>query len=141
MKKEEVPQDKSNLESADFRELCYAVDEDGSYVSVNSSGWEPKTLALSRAIERIQERIEVARQKVLSGESSPLEYFMEKHKMDVPVLASYAGIWAWRVKRHLRPGPFSKLNERMLTRYASVFEISVDALKTPDLSRDERIST
>ena len=30
MKKSEVPQDKSNLESANFRELCYAVDENGN---------------------------------------------------------------------------------------------------------------
>ena len=30
MKKGEVPQDKSNLESANFKELCYATDSEGT---------------------------------------------------------------------------------------------------------------
>lgn len=129
MKKSEVPQDKSNLESANFRELCYAVDENGEYTTEHTTGWDPKTIALSNAIEKIKERVEAAKQKVHANETSPIEYYMELNKMDLSVLASYVGIWKWRVKRHFKPSVFSKLNSKTLQKYAEVFEISVEQLQ------------
>ncbi len=128
MKKKEVPQDKSNLESANFRELCYAVDENGEYTTENSSGWEPKTIALSNAIDEIKERIDLAKQRVKEGKTSPIEYYMELHKMDVGILASYVGLWQWQVKRHFKPTVFKKLKEKTLRKYAEVFDISIDEL-------------
>ncbi|RPD98586.1 hypothetical protein EGM88_05175 [Aureibaculum marinum] len=129
MKKSEVPQDKSNLESANFRELCYAIDENGNYTTENSSGWNPKTIALDNAIQVIEERIENAKKRVLNNETSPIEYYMEVHKMDLPILASYVGLWKWRVKRHFKPKVFKKLNNRLLQKYADVFDISIEQLK------------
>lgn len=129
MKKSEVPQDKSNLESANFKELCYAVDENGNYTTVNSSGWNPKTIALDNAIAEINERVENAKSKVLNQQTSPIEYYMELHKMDIPILASYVGIWKWRVKRHFKPNVFNKLSEKILQKYATVFNISIAQLK------------
>jgi hypothetical protein len=129
MKKKEVPQDKSNLESANFRELCYAVDENGEYITENSSGWEPKTVALNNAIEEINERIKDAKKRVIAGETSPIEYYMELHKMDVGILASYVGFWQWKVKRHFKPSVFKKLSDKKLSKYAEVFEISINELQ------------
>ncbi len=129
MKKKEVPQDKSNLESANFKELCYAVDDNGEYTTERSSGWEPKTVALNNAIEEINERIEDAKKRVIAGETSPIEYYMELHKMDVGILASYVGFWQWKVKRHFRPSVFRKLSHKTLNNYAEVFEISVEELQ------------
>lgn len=129
MKKDEVPQDKSNLESTNSKELCYAVNEDGEYTTAHSSGWEPKTIALDNAIAEVNARIEAARQNVLNKKSSPLEYYMERHKMDVPILASYVGLWQWRVKRHFKPKVFAKLSNKILQKYADVFEITIAELK------------
>ncbi len=129
MKKSEVPQDKSNLESANFRELCYAVDENGEYTTENSSGWDPKTIALDNTIKDIEERVADAKKRVLNNETSPIEYFMEVHKMDLPILASYVGLWQWRVKRHFKPKVFKKLNNKLLQKYANVFDISVEQLQ------------
>lgn len=129
MKKNEVPQDKSNLESANFKELCYAVDEQGEYTTELSTGWEPKAIALSNAIEEIEARIEDAKKRVHEGTTSPIEYYMELHKMDLGVLASYAGIWKWRVKRHFKPSVFKKLSQKTLQKYAEVFEISISELQ------------
>lgn len=129
MKKDEVPQDKSNLDSANFKELCYAVDENGKYTTVNSSGWDPKTIALNKAIEEINERVENAKQRVINKETSPIEYYMELHKMDVQILASYVGLWKWRVKRHFKPNVFNKLSKNILQKYADTFDISIDQLK------------
>jgi len=132
MKKEEVPQDKSNLASANIREMVYAVDKDGNYTTSLSSGWDPKTIALDNAIKVIEERISIAKEKVLKGETSPIEYYMELHKMDIPVLAGYVGLWQWRVKRHFKPAVFKKLKEKTLQKYADVFEISLSELKQID---------
>ncbi len=133
MKQKEVPQDKSNLESANFRELCYAVDENGNYTTEKSSGWEPKTIALNNAIDDINERIETAKQNVVDGLTSPLEYFMEIHKMDIGILASYVGKFQWQVKRHFKPSVFKKLGKKTLEKYAEVFEISVEEIKAMSL--------
>ncbi|HLV13883.1 MAG TPA: hypothetical protein VKY41_01790 [Xanthomarina sp.] len=133
MKKDEVPQDKSNLESANFKELCYAIDENGEYTTVNSSGWDPKTIALNKAIEVINQRIEDAKKRVLNQQTSPIEYYMELHKMDLPILASYVGMWKCRVKRHFKPKVFQKLPNKILQKYADTFDISIEQLKNIEL--------
>lgn len=129
MKKNEIPQDKSNLESANFRELCYAVDEDGNYTTGHSTGWNPKKIALDNAIADINERVSDAKERVLNNKTSPIEYYMELHKMDLPILASYIGLWKWRVKRHFKPHIFNKLSDKILKKYADIFEISIEELK------------
>lgn len=125
-----MPQDKSNLESANFRELCYAVDENGEYTTENSTGWEPKTVALNNAIDEINKRIADTKKRVIAGETSPIEYYMELHKMDVGILASYVGFWQCKVKRHFKPSVFRGLSTKVLGKYAEVFDISVEELKS-----------
>ena len=49
MEKEKVPQDKSNLTKNNVKELLYATDADGNYTTTLSTGWEPKTIALSNS--------------------------------------------------------------------------------------------
>ncbi|MCB0427064.1 MAG: hypothetical protein KDD20_06350 [Mangrovimonas sp.] len=130
MKKSDVPQDKSNLESAHFRELCYAVDENGEYTTENSTGWTPKTIALNNAIQDIKERTENARKRAEQGLTSPIEYFMELNKMDLGILTSYVGFFRWQVKRHFKPNVFKKLSDKKLQKYADAFNITVEELKT-----------
>jgi hypothetical protein len=132
MKKTDVPQDDSSLKSKDFKELCYAVNEEGDYVTAKSTGWDPKTIALDNAIHDINERIALAKSKVLAKELSPIVYYMECHKMDLIILASYVGLWRWRVKRHFKPHIFDKLSTKLLQKYADVFEISITQLKNID---------
>lgn len=130
MKKEEVPQDDSTLKKANLKDMVYAVDENGEYATALSSGWEPKTIALDNAIKEIEERTAAAKRRYENGESSPIEYYMELNKMDIPILSSYVGLWQWRVKRHLKPVVFKKLKKKTLKKYADVFEVSIDELKT-----------
>ena len=132
MKKKEVPQDKSNLEKGNTKEMVYAVDEQGKYTTELSTGWEPKSIALENANLDIEERIDAAKKRFYSGESSPIEYYMELHKMDIPILASYVALWQWRVKRHLKPSVFRKLSTKILQKYADIFEISIEQLKRID---------
>ncbi|HKX86489.1 MAG TPA: hypothetical protein VJL37_07440 [Flavobacterium sp.] len=129
MKKEEVPQDKSNLSATNLKELCYATDENGNYTTALSSGWEPKTIALENSIQDINDRMEEAKEKIRNGLASPIVYFMEAHKMDWITLADYVGMWTWRVKRHGKPSVFKKLNDKILSKYAEAFEITIEELK------------
>ncbi|MCX2678333.1 hypothetical protein OOZ15_00115 [Galbibacter sp. EGI 63066] len=129
MKKDEVPQDDSSLSEMNAKELCYAVDKDGNYITAKSTGWEAKTIALENAMQVIKERVENARQRVIAGKTSPIEYYMELHKMEVNILASYVGMFKWRVKRHFKPKVFKKLSDKVLQKYADVFEMSIDDLK------------
>jgi hypothetical protein len=129
MKKEEVPQDQSNLSKSSIKELIYATDENGNYTTALSTGWEPKTIALNNSLEEIKERIAFAKEQVTRGEMSPINYFMELNKMDVGILASYVNLWQWRVKRHFKPSVFNSLNDKVLQKYASAFNITLAELR------------
>ncbi len=128
MKKSELPQDKSALESF-TREVCYVKNESGKYETDLSTGWEVKKVALDHAWEDIERRIEEARQRVVAGEVSPILYYMELNLMDFTVLSGYTGFWKWQIRRHLKPRVFNKLKDSRLKRYADAFGISIDELR------------
>lgn len=129
MKKDQVPQDEGNLSKNNVRELLYATDEQGNYTTALSKGWEPKSIALSNAMDDISERMELAKADFKSGKSSPIAYFMEASKMDLAILASYVGMWQWRVKRHFKPSVFAGLSDKILQKYADAFDIDINQLK------------
>lgn len=128
MKKKEVPQDEGLTEGL-FEDVCYALDENGNYTVVPSTGWQPKTDAMLQAWDVIHEKVEQVRQRVLSGELSPIAYYMEKNIMGLKLLADYAGLPKRKVRKHLRPDHFNKLDDQTLMRYAETFGVSVDMLR------------
>ena len=128
MKKEDVPQDLSSLGRI-TKEVCYATDSAGKYVTELSRGWDIKITALDAAWQDIEERMAAARQKVVNEEASPLLFFMERGLMDVTILAGYTGFWKWQIRRHLRPEGFNNLSDKKLQRYAEVFNVSVEDIK------------
>ena len=127
MKKDKVPQDEG-ITGGITREVQYAIDENGKYVKTLSKGWEPKNIVNDIAWEGINERIEMADDKIKAGNASPILHFMEKNQMTVSILADYVELSKWKVKRHLKPKGFKKLNKDILDLYAKIFEISVDEL-------------
>lgn len=129
MKKQDLPQDESNLKSANMTEVVYITDENDNYTTANSIGWEAKKLALDESMALINERIEEARQNVAAQTVSPIIYFMELNKMDMAVLSAYVGMWQWRIKRHTKPKVFRTLSDTVLKKYADAFGITVEELK------------
>jgi len=132
MEQKDVPQDKGALGKM-TREVCYATDENGKYVTSLSTGWEVKNGALDTTWKDIEGRIAVARQKVTAGEASPVLFFMEYRLMDINILKDYTGLWKWQIKKHLRPAAFNKLSQKILQRYADAFNVSIDKLKSMDI--------
>ena len=133
MKKENIPQDPGALHNV-TKEVSYAVDENGNYVTELSTGWDVKIKALDVAWSDIEKKVADARQKVLNNETSPLLYFMELKLMDIHILSAYTGFWKWQVKRHLKPRVFEKLSVKKLQKYATAFDVSVEALKNVNLN-------
>jgi hypothetical protein len=129
MKKEEIPQDLGALGKI-TGEIVYAVDESGQYTTSLSNGWEVKSSALEVAWKDVEERIAAAKQKVNNKEASPILFFMELRVMDIPIVAAYTGLWKWQVKKHMKYSAFQKLSGSRLAKYAALFEVSVDNLKT-----------
>ncbi len=130
MKKDEIPQDDGALGRI-AKEVTYVVGEDGKYETGQSSGWEVKSEALRVAWDEVNHKIEIARQKVVNGEASPILYFMEKKIMDISILSAYTGFWKWTIRKHLHPKVFHKLPQNKLQQYAKLFEITVEELKNP----------
>jgi hypothetical protein len=129
MKQENVPQDLGALGKI-TKEVCYATDSSGKYVTELSNGWNVKTDALDVAWKDVEQRIANAREKVLNGEASPLLFFMEYRLMDMGILADYTGYWKWQIKRHLKPEVFKRLSEKKLQKYAEAFNVKAEDLKT-----------
>ncbi len=132
MKAKEVPQDDANMLQGKFKEPVYSVDENGKYTTVPSVGWAPKNAIMQQAWDNINEKIEETRQRVLSGELSPIAYYMEKEIMDAGLLSKYIGLWKWTVKKHLKQKHFIKLSDDLLKKYADIFSLSAEELKDID---------
>ncbi len=126
MRKQDVPQDCGVLE--DNKIVNYALDGDGKYCLTTTAGWEPVNEANQLAWEEIQAQISAVRKDIIAGKLSTLAYYMTRAQMDVALLASYAGVAKWRVRRHLQPRPFKKLSATQLQNYAQLFEVSVQQL-------------
>lgn len=135
MKKEEIPQDDGALNKT-TKEVCYAVDKDGKYITELSTGWEVKSNALDAAWQDIEQRVKDAKQKVLNKEVSPLLYFMELRLMDIGIVAAYTGFWKWTIRQHLKPSVFEKLSNGKLEKYAKAFNVSVTDFKTMNVHED-----
>lgn len=128
MKKADVPQQESMLEG--HQRACYALDEQGRYVVVGSIGWEVEKVVNSQANDEVRQAIATALGHVRAGKRSPLAYHMARRQMDASMLSAYSGISRLRIRWHLRPGPFARLPETMLRRYAEALHLSADELRS-----------
>ena len=128
MHERDVPQE-GNATLAGHRKAVYAVGEDGKLRIVASRGWRVEEIVTRQALDELKERARDARQRALAGVASPLEYHMYRARMDVPMLAEAAGLWRWRVRRHLKPQVFARLPLALKRRYAEALGIAPQALE------------
>ncbi len=128
MLKKEVPQD-SRPEYQGERRALYAVDDSGHYTTVPSAGWNADGIVNQQAVDEYARLAAEALARVRAGTSSPLEFHMYAQRLELPTLAQAAGLWQWRVRRHLRPAVFAGLSPALLARYAEAVGLTVEALK------------
>jgi hypothetical protein len=140
MKKKDVPQDDDFSQNGKYKEVTYAVGETGNFERVLSKGWQPKNDALKYVWKVINKQTRDTANKVAAGELSPIAYYMEKHMMDVKVLSRYMGLPKRKVKSHLRPQGFKKLDYKSRQQYADLFNISLKALTDIQRIKNECLS-
>lgn len=128
MEKQSVPQDASPTYGG-LRKLLYAVDENGTYTGVQSSGWEVESYATELAVSAFNHQCNEAWQRARDGRTSVLEYHMYRNRMDFDTLVAVSGIWRWRVHRHFRPSIYAKLSDKVLARYAEALGVTIAELK------------
>jgi len=134
MKISEVPQDRGMIVDDELKEICYAVDDDGSFVLAKSAGWDPKNVANDQAWELIKEQILETVDKIKTGKLSPLAYHMVRNQMGLGLLAKYVGYNRLRVWRHLKPAGFKRLKPDQLKRYADILNTDVaDLSMVPEI--------
>lgn len=129
MKKKDVPQDDDFSQNGKYKEIAYAVGEEGNIEQVLSKGWQPKNDALKYVWKVINQQTRDIGNKVIQGKLSPIAYYMEKNIMDLKLLAQYMGLPQKKVKTHLYPKNFEKLDLKLLQQYADLFNISPKELK------------
>lgn len=127
----EVPQE-GNSTLGGHRKAIYARGTDGKLHIVQSAGWEVEEIVTKQAVDDLLRLTENARQRVLAGQTSPLEYHMYRVRMDVPLLSQASGIWQWRIRRHFRPAVFAGLSASLLATYADAMGMAVEQLKKAD---------
>jgi hypothetical protein len=128
MDKESVPQDNSPT-YAGLRKLLYAVDAQGKYTGVPSTGWEVESFATQTAVSELDRLRQDAWQRARDGKTSALEFHMFRNRMEPDTLSATTGIWRWRIRRHFNPARFSRLSDKLLTRYAEAMGIAVAELR------------
>jgi hypothetical protein len=126
---DEVPQDGIPT-YAGRRKLFYALDREGRYVAVPSSGWEAEAAATSSALEEIERLRLDAWQRAKEGATSPLEYYMRCRRMDLALLSLTTGFSRWRIRHHFRPAVYARLSDRVLARYGEAMGIDPAILRT-----------
>lgn len=128
MEKNSVPQDTSPTYGG-LRKLLYAVDEQGKYTGVQSSGWEAESFSTELAVSEINRQRDDAWQRARDGRTSALEYHMYRNRMDFDTLVMVSGMWRWRVRRHFKPSVYARLSDKVLVRYAEAMGVNVAELK------------
>lgn len=130
MKVNEVPQDKNEIYDGYGTKAAYAIDDDGQYTIVPSTGWEVEEIVLKDVLFDFADHAAEAKKRFLEGEISPIEYFMYKNLMDLPALSYGVGIKKWKIRRHMKPSGFARLSDKRLKQYADFFKTTIDNFTT-----------
>jgi hypothetical protein len=127
MKVKEVPQDGKRMLKTTL--VHYAVNDEGRFEKIPSSGWDPGYYAAVNLQEEYRELAEQAKQRVKNNQSSPLEYFMYHASLDLNGLSQFMELSRRKVKKHLTPEGFDKLGDDILERYAVIMHTDVETIK------------
>lgn len=122
-----IPQEKNRILEGS-RKVMYAKDEDGQF-STHLYGSKVEEFATEVAVREYELLKQEALNNMRHGRSSPIEYYMYAHRMDLATLSKSVGFCPLRVKRHLKMKHFKKLNDKILMRYAQAFGIELVQLK------------
>ncbi|MCX6285719.1 MAG: hypothetical protein NTY96_01215 [Bacteroidetes bacterium] len=105
--------------------ILYVEKEDGKYGAMQTGSYLSANYIDDYFFKR--RNLEKAlRERIEKGEINAIEYYMILEDLTISELAARAGIMKWIVRKHLKPGNFSRINESALKKYSVVFNVSVE---------------
>jgi hypothetical protein len=124
-----VKESDARVEYPAHQMLLYVEKNDGSYGSLQTGSYMSKNYIddFFDKQKRIQEQ---AIERLISGELSPVGYYMLIHGMTMPDVAHRVGIGVGRVKKHRLLPYFPEIRLSLLKRYADVFGVPIASLAT-----------
>ena len=104
--------------------IMYVEKEDGSYDSIMTGSYLVKNY-VDDFWEKKKKIEEEYIGKIMNGETTPIMLYMMLEELTEYELAGRVGISVRRVKKHLQPNHFEKIDLKTLKRYAEVFDVPV----------------
>ncbi len=131
MKVNEVPQDNVDrcFTRGDTADMYYAVDDNGNVVQVWCKGWVDSENSWRNLMNLFNDLAEDAKERIKTGKTSPIEYYMHKSHLDLDHLSPQIGISKWKIKKHFKLKVFEKLNDKTIQKYADFFNIDFNEIK------------
>ena len=121
--------------------ILYVEKEDGKYEPMQTGSYITKNYLDDYELKR-HHLEESLKKQVLSGEVSPIYYYMVLEDLTLSELSARAGIRKSKVKKHLEGFHFNSLPQETLQRYADVFNVAVpDILKLLTADTDDATNT
>jgi hypothetical protein len=117
--------------------ILFVEKEDGKYEPIQTGSYITKNFLDDYELKR--RHLEESLQKqVLSGDVSPVYYYMVLEELTLSELSARAGIRKGKVKKHLEGIHFNSISQETLQMYADVFNITVpDMMKLLVKTRSE----
>jgi len=109
--------------------ILYVEKGDGKYGPLQTGSYITANYLDDYFLKR-EHLIASLKEKVVRGEISPIHYYLTLEELTISELAARVGLWRWTVRRHLMPKHFLKIKECILRKYAVVFNVSVDELRS-----------
>ena len=107
--------------------ILYVEKEDGKYEPMQTGSYITKNFLDDYEMKR-HHLEESLKKQVLSGEVSPIYYYMVLEDLTLSELSARAGIRKGKVKKHLEASHFNDIPQETLQIYADVFNITVPEL-------------
>ena len=121
--------------------ILYVEKEDGKYEPMQTGSYITKNFLDDYEMKR-HHLEETLKKQVLSGEVSPIYYYMVLEDLTLSELSARAGIRQGKVKKHLEASHFNAIPQETLQLYADVFNITVpDILKLLTADTDGSANT
>jgi len=107
--------------------ILYVEKEDGKYGPVQTGSYITRNFLDDYELKR--KNLENAlKERVEKKKASPIYYYMVLEDLSLSELAARVGLRKGKVKKHLEPEYFLKIEEDLLERYAGVFNVTMDDL-------------
>jgi len=129
MAKIEVPQEQNSVLEG-HQKVMYTL-ENESFTTKNY-GSEAEAFATQVAVEEFEMLTKNALESFIAGKRSPLEFFIYKNRMDLATVAAATGFFRFQIKRHCKPSVFAKLSDKKLQKYADLFAVEIQTLRSFD---------